>query len=155
MSDKIPNIPSEPTDIVIKDDVFEMELKPIGTSTEVELAEANEWTPEAFDTNILAQVLLPIGDSHQHAVVKKRARDNNNNPIGINNNNPILDTGASKVEFSDGSIDVLSANAIAEAMYSQVDKQGYHHALIKEITYHCKDGSAVHANDGMVAGTQQ
>ena len=155
VSDEVPNIPSEPTDIEIENDVFEMEPNPVGSSPEVELAEADEWTPELFDTYISAQVLLPIGDSHQRAVVKKRARDDNDNPIGIKNNNPILDTRAYEVEFSDGSIDVLSANAIAEAMYSQVDEQGYHHALIKEITDHRKDGSAVHADDGMVAGTQQ
>jgi Reverse transcriptase (RNA-dependent DNA polymerase) len=153
--EEFPDIPMTPRDIPIEDEIFEMEANPIGSAPEVELAEADDWTPESFDTYISAQVLLPIGDSYQRATVKKRARDENDNPIGIKNNNPILDTRAYEVEFPDGSFDVLTANAIAEAMYSQTDEHGHHHALIKEIIDHRKDGSAVHADDGMVAGTQQ
>ena len=40
-------------------------------------------------------------------------------------------------------------------MYSQVDEHGHAHSLIKEITDHRKDGSAVNADDGYVVGTQQ
>ena len=155
VADELPDIPEYPTDVLIEEDIFETVPDPIGTAPATELAEADEWTPESFDTYISAQVLLPIGDTYHRATVKKRARDENNNPVGIKNPNPILDTREYEVEFSDGSLDVLSANAIAEAMYSQVDENGHYHALIKEITDHRKDGSAVSADDGMVAGTQQ
>jgi hypothetical protein len=40
-------------------------------------------------------------------------------------------------------------------MYSQVDNDGHQQLLISEITDHKKDGSAVHADDGFVRGTQQ
>ena len=96
-----------------------------------------------------------VTNRRQLSTVNKRARDENNNPVGTKNPNPILDTQEYKVKFSDGSLDVLSANAIAEAMYSQVYKNGHYHALIKEITDHPMDGSAVSADDSMVAGTQQ
>jgi hypothetical protein len=59
------------------------------------------------------------------------------------------------VEFPDGSIEVLTANAIAEVMYAQVVDEGHHNLIIEDINDHCKDGSAVHIDDGLVAGTQQ
>ena len=154
VSDDLPDIPLDPTDIQV-DDVFEYEVDPIGSAPEVALAEADDWTPETFDTYISAKVLLPKGDQSHQAKVLGRARDDNGNPIGRSHNNPILDTREYEVQFPDGSIDILSANAIAEAMYSQVDEQGHHHLLIKEISDHRKDGSAVATDDGWVPGTQQ
>ena len=68
---------------------------------------------------------------------------------------PCLDTREYEVQFPDGSIDILSTNAIAEVMYSQVDDKGHHHLLIKEISDHRKDGSAVATDDGYYPGTQQ
>ena len=59
------------------------------------------------------------------------------------------------MEFPDGSIDVFTANMIAEAMYAQVDNDGHHHQLIKEIVDHSKDASAVRSDDGYVKDTQQ
>ena len=151
----LPDIPLVPTDVLIEDEIFESVSNPIDTNPDVELSEADDWTPESYDTYISAKVLLPRGDENQEAKVLGRAKDDNGNPIGIRNNNPILDTREYEVQFPDGSIDILSANSIAEAMYSQVDEQGFHHLLIKEITDHRKDGSAVHTDDGFVAGTQQ
>jgi hypothetical protein len=87
--------------------------------------------------------------------VKRRKHDNNGNPIGLRHSNPILDTREYEVEFPDGSIDVFTANTIAEAMYSQVDNDGHHHLIIKEIVDHTKDASAVKQDDGFVQGTQQ
>jgi hypothetical protein len=153
--EEFPGIPQVPDDIFVDDTSFETEFNPIGTSPEIELNEADDWTPESFDTYISASVLLPKGDSYQNATVVKRARDDNDNPVGKRHNNPILDTREYEVQFSDGSIDTYSANLIAESMYSQVDEQGHRHQLIKEITDHRKDGSAVHIDDGIIAGTQQ
>jgi hypothetical protein len=88
-------------------------------------------------------------------MVKRRKRDNDGNPVGVRHSNPILDTREYEVEFPDGSVDVLTANTIAEAMYSQIDNDGRHHLIIKEIVDHEKDASAVQPDDGFVAGTQQ
>ena len=137
-----------PTDIFV-DDVDDIDA--VGEP----MVEADDWTPESYDQYLSAMVLLPRGDSHERAVVKRRNKDENGNPIGKRDANPILDTREYELEFPDGSIDVLTANAIAEAMYSQVDEDGHHTLMIKEISDHAKDGSAVHIDDGYVSGTQQ
>jgi hypothetical protein len=74
--------------------------------------------------------------------VKSRKRDLDGNPVGIANQNPILDTHECEVEFPDGSVDVLSVNMIAEAMYAQIDEEGRSYAIVSEILNHQKDGTA-------------
>ena len=143
------DLPPVPNDIFIEDDYDDVEAE--GET----MVEADDWTPEAYDQYLAAQVLLPRGDSLERAVVKRRNKDDDGNPVGRRDANPILDTREYEVEFPDGSIDVLTANTIAEAMYAQVDGDGHHTLLIKEITDHSKDGSAVHIDDGFVSGTQQ
>jgi Reverse transcriptase (RNA-dependent DNA polymerase) len=155
VSEDLPNIPLEPTDVQVEDVILDAESDPIGSAPEVDLAEADDWTPESYDTYISAKVMLPKGDTSWQARVLGRAKDDNGNPIGKRHQNPILDTREYEVQLPDGSIDILSANAIAEAMYSQVDEQGHHHLLIKEISDHRKDGSAVATDDGYYPGTQQ
>jgi hypothetical protein len=56
--------------------------------------------------------------------VKQQKRDSSGNPVGVSNANPLLDTREYEVEFPDGAIDVLTANTIAESLYSQVDQEG-------------------------------
>ena len=46
-------------------------------------------------------------------------------PIGKANVNPILDTRKYEVEFEDGTIEILSANVLAENILSQVDEEGH------------------------------
>jgi len=145
------DLPISPID-VFNDDEIDTEG---GTSFNSHVLDADDWTPESFDQYIAAHVVLPRGDQYEKAVVKRRKIDPSGNPVGIRNTNPILDTREYEVEFPDGSIDSYTANAIAEAMYSQVDDEGHHHLIIKEIIDHRKDGSAVHIDDGMVPGTQQ
>ena len=48
-------------------------------------------TPEFGDNLVGARVLMPRGEGTSHTTVKKRARDNYGNPIGKENQNPILD----------------------------------------------------------------
>jgi hypothetical protein len=87
--------------------------------------------------------------------VKRWNRDEDGNPIGVRHSNPILDTREYEVEFPDCSIDTFTANIIAESMYSQVDNDGHHTLLVKEIVDHSKDGSEVRPDDGFVRGTLQ
>jgi len=49
------------------------------------------------------------------------------NPIGVRNNNPILDTREYEVEMPDGSTAAYAANVIAENLFSQVDSEGRQH----------------------------
>ena len=68
--------------------------------------------------------------------------------MGRSNNNEY------EVEFPDGSVDVLTANTIAEALYSQVDDKGKTYAVLSGIVDHRKDGSAVAIDDSYMPGTR-
>ena len=54
--------------------------------------------------------------------VFSRKRDVDDNPIGRENANPILDSHRYEVEFDDGEVTEITANSIADQMYSQCDK---------------------------------
>jgi hypothetical protein len=108
------------TDIFINDD---LEFDPV-EETE---PDADDWTPEAYDQYLSAQVVLSQGDENYRGTVKRQKQDNDGNPVGVRHSNPILDTREYEVEFPDGSVEVLTANTIAEAMYSQIDNDGHHH----------------------------
>ena len=71
-----------------------------------------------------------MGEADELGTVKPRKRDNNGNPVGVSNYNPLLNTREYEVEFLDGSIDVLSSYTIAEAKYSQVDQDGNSFAIL-------------------------
>ena len=62
----------------------------------------------------------------------------------------MLDTSEYDVVFDDGNVKTYFANQIAEAIYSNMDDEGYSVAHLKEFLHHKKDGSAVHADDGYV-----
>ena len=52
-------------------------------------------------------------------------------------------------------MDVLTANTIAKALYSQVDEEGRTHAVLASITDHRKDGSAMAMDDALLPGTRK
>ena len=60
------------------------------------------------------------GDGPEFAKVKKRLRDANGIPIGVANDNPLLDTRIYEVEYLDGYKASLSANEIAQNLFAQV-----------------------------------
>jgi hypothetical protein len=114
------------------------------------MPEADDYTEDSYDKYISAQVLLPVGDSLTSARVTGRKRDDNGNPVGLANRNPLLDTRIYEVEFPDGHSQEFAANIIAESLYSQVDDEGREFALLGEILDHTKDSSAVSKDDGYV-----
>ena len=144
------DIPQVPDDIFLDDEPVEEMVEPDSAATE-----ADEWTPESYDSYLTAEILLDRAGDTQRGVVKRRKKDDDGNPTGKSNANPILDTRDYEVEFPDGSIDILSANKIAEAMYSQVDDEGRQYLLLSDIVDHRKDGSAVSADDAFYPGSQQ
>ena len=106
-----------------------------------EVPEADQqFTPDVFgDQYLNMELALPHGDeaTPQYAKVTKRLRDANGIPIGTADENPILDTRMYKVEFMDGTKQSLSANSIAEDLFTQVDQDGNHQVLLDEIIdYH-------------------
>ena len=66
------------------------------------MPEADDYTPEAFDEYLMAEVLLPNMGTIAKAKVTGRKRDVDGNPIGKRHSNPMLDTREYEVEFPDG-----------------------------------------------------
>ena len=81
-----------------------------------DLKEEQDPTPEYGDVYLNAEVLFSLGGEMQRGIVRKRKRDVDGNPMGRENQNPILDTRLYEVEFPDGRTEELAANAIALAM---------------------------------------
>ena len=154
IGDSIPNkdvdeeladlFPEVPSDIFLPehDDDFD----PV--EPEAAMPEADDYTPEAYDEYLTAEVLLPNMGNMTRAKVTGRKRNADGDPVGVRNTNPILDTREYEVEFPDGATDVFTANTIAESMYSQVDGDGHAFVLMSEITDHKADGTAVSKDDG-------
>jgi hypothetical protein len=93
---------------------------------------------DAYDEMLLAEPLLPRGPTLVPARVIGRKRDGDGNPIGNYNANPLMNTRIYLVEFDDGHVAEYSANAIAEAIYNQVDDAGLMHSLFTDIIGHRK-----------------
>jgi hypothetical protein len=53
-----------------------------------------------------------------------------------------------EVELADGTTEEYYANVIAENLFAQVDSEGNQYVLMKEISDHRKDDSAIPASDG-------
>ena len=112
--------------------------------------EADEYTPEAYDQYLLAEVLLPHGGDLQKAKVTGRIQDAKGLPVGKRNANPLLDTREYEVTYPDGSTEAMMANTIAENLYAQVDKEGRSYAVLGTILDHRTNGHAVTKDDGYI-----
>lgn len=82
------------------------------------------------------------------ARVKRRAVNDEGTPIGVANDNPILDSRQYEVEYIDGRIKTLTANVIAENLLPQVDENGHQHMLLLEIEDHRSSSEAIPKEKG-------
>ena len=139
------DISDPPVELQDEDDELNSHFDPM--EPDADRPEADEFTPEALDNLISAEVILPQGDVLVHARVIGRKRDELGNPIGVANSNPILDTQVYDVQFPDGKMETYAANVRAENIYSQLDNEGNRFLLLEEIMDHRRDGSAVHADN--------
>lgn len=100
----------------------------------------NESTPDAYDIYLNMELAMPRGpdNSMEYAKVKRRVVDRDGVPIGVANQNPLLDTRQYEVEWYDGRTETLFANTIAENLFAQVDDDGNRHVLFHDITDHRK-----------------
>ena len=62
--------------------------------------------------------------------------------------NPVLDTSEYMVEFPDGATKELTTNLITESIFSNVDQEGHHFQIMREISEHGKNKSALDKKDG-------
>ena len=112
----------------------------------------DEFTPDVYDdTYLKMELALPNdGDQMHFAKVTKRLRDANGLPIGVADENPILDTRVYEVEYLDGHKASMTANAIAQNVFAQVDEEGNGHVLMDEIMDHRVDGTEVKQVDAFI-----
>ncbi|KAI2494625.1 Reverse transcriptase (RNA-dependent DNA polymerase) [Fragilaria crotonensis] len=110
-------------------------------------SDADEYTPEAFDRYLTAEIVTDRGGELLRGTVKSRKRDHDGKPIGSSHSNPLLDTREYLVCFEDGTEDTYTANLIAECLYSQIDDAGRRLQVMKEIIDHEKGRHALNEED--------
>lgn len=104
------------------------------------------------DEYVSMEVNIPRGSDGEteNAIVKRRALDIDGVPIGKPNKNPILDTRRYEVQYNDGSIELLSANIIAECILSQVDEEGHKEMMFQEIIDHRSNKEAMTVDENKI-----
>jgi hypothetical protein len=115
-----------------------------------EVKEADEeLDPDTYDNYLNMEIRLDRpGTVPEFAKVTKRMKDKDGNPIGVAHaENPMLDTRLYEVEYTDGYKAALTANTIAENMFSQVDGDGHRHVLFDAIIGHRTDGTEIKNDD--------
>ena len=85
------------------------------------ITEADEtFTPDTYDDIYLWMELAHLrnGDQPEFAKVTKRLKYANGLPIGMSDQNPILDTRIYKVEYQDGHKASMTAKSIAQSLFA-------------------------------------
>ena len=138
----------------IPEGLFDKEEEFTAKPIELDLStpEANEYTSEAYDEYLTAEVVLPHGGEPARVKVMMCKCDDMVRPISVKApGQPMLDTRLYEVEFLDGSTEAVMANLIAENLYSHVDVKGCSFSVIKEIVdHHHKDGHALLKDNGFI-----
>ncbi len=106
-----------------------------------------EITPEMGDNYLTAELMLPRGGTMVKGRVSARKRDRDSNPVGLANSNPILDTRSYIIKFDDNDQTKLTANLIAESLFSQCDPDGNQYVLLDEIVDHRRLPTAIRLKD--------
>jgi hypothetical protein len=104
-------------------------------------------SPEIGDTYVGAEIQFPRGGILKKGRVASRKRDADGNPIGLANDNRILDTREYVIQLDDGDQAELNVNLIAESMYAQCDPDGHKYFLLESIVNHRKLDTAVKLKD--------
>jgi hypothetical protein len=141
LRDLLPHIPE---DLFLEEPEEDQEVY----EPNAKMLEADEHMPEAYNEYLNAEFLLSSMGDITKARVKARKRDADGNLVGQRNANPILDTREYEVEFPDGATNTITANLIAENLYSQVDEEGNSYSIFSKIVDHKSNGTAVSKDDG-------
>ena len=147
--------PEDWADLFDNDPLFDEEFRKVYNNMDIPEADDVEFTPETMnDTYLNMEVALPKdGSGPEMARVTKRLRDRNGIPIGVAHENPLLDTRVYEVEYLDGKTASLSAKAIAENLFSQVDEEGHRHVLFDSIIDHRTTGKEIKRQDAYVVSS--
>jgi hypothetical protein len=99
------------------------------------------------DNYLSAKLMLPKGGVMVKGRLTAQKQDWNGNPVGLANDNPILDTQSYIVDFDNGDQTEVTANMIAESLFLKCDPGGNQYVLLKEIVDHWCLLSAVKLTD--------
>ena len=135
-------LPPPPPDLWVDDEAISF------VNPDPHLQDADGTTTEDTDKYLNAELLLPHGESMQRARVVRRKVGDDGTPVGLLNDNPILDSRMYEVQFPDGATQTVTANLIAENLYSQIDKEGRSHQVVKEVTDHRYTEAAIPLDKG-------
>ena len=93
---------------------------------DVPLYDESDKTQEDLNEYIGANVFMPGDDGVEVLCsIRGRKRDANGKLIGTRDDNHILDTRIFQVEYPDGHLEEYTTNKIAEALYSNVNNDGF------------------------------
>jgi hypothetical protein len=119
---------------VEKDPDFIDEFQNVISDPEIPEEDESFWPDMFNDTYLNMEIALPCGsgdpEDAQYAKVTKHLRDAEGHPIGTANDNLLLDTHEYEIEFLDGHVKSMSANLIAQHLFSQVDEQQEGHQYV-------------------------
>ena len=143
--------PGDWSEFMNHDEDFQVEFDRVFNNDNIPEAD-DTFTPYTYDDNYLNMELAITrgNDGPEYAQVTKRLKDNNGFPIGIANQNPIIDTRMYEVEYQDGYKASLTANAIVHNLFAQVYKEGNRHVLFDEILDHRTNGLEIKQKDAFV-----
>jgi hypothetical protein len=91
---------------------------------------------DMYDSLLLTEPIIFHNGEAIRAKVIGCKRNQDGNPIENFHPDPLLNTRVCLAEFPDGHIVELSANAVAEAIYGQIDEDVYDLSLFKDIIGH-------------------
>lgn len=94
--------------------------------------------PDMYDELLLTEPILTKDGKKERATVIGRKRDNNGNLIGQYNINPMHNTRIYLAAFPDGIISEVSANTVTEAIYNDIDLDGFSETFLVDIIGHEK-----------------
>ena len=96
--------------------------------------------------------MLPLGDSLSRGRVVEQKRDAKGNIMGCANYNSLHDTRQYVVKFDSGEVTELTANVIAQSMYSMCDEYVYQVLLFDAIVDHKRDETVMTKADQTFVG---
>ena len=90
---------------------------------------------EKYDIYVNVELVLPRQDYDglMHAIVQRPKLGNEGKSVGKNNNIPLLDTIAYKIEFDDGTTEFITANIISDNLLEKVNEEGRRQILLYRI----------------------
>lgn len=95
---------------------------------------------------------MPDNDSATRVLdrVKKRKPYHQSDVAGEANINPIIDLRVYELEIPDGGVEEYNFNVLTEALYDQVDEEGYDVGIFNEIVGHrCNEYMEIQQKNGI------